>query len=162
MPVTLAEYRNRYPDSTFLIIGKGRTYFDYRELRGVRAPVIFINEAVRLEHFARDSAETFFFAHDAHMAELITPEMHSVPVLPRADAVSSGGRRQMIHFGRLDVARLPARVVCYEWGGRYSLSIGSIQNVLRRQCFLATVYDPGHRYPSSHSFVKEPKHLMVA
>jgi len=43
-----------------------------------------------------------------------------------------------------------------------SLTIGSMQNDLRRQCFLTTVSDLAHRCPSGDSFVKELKRLLVA
>jgi len=43
-----------------------------------------------------------------------------------------------------------------------SLSIGSMQNHLRRQTFLATVAEVEHRCPSGDSFVKELKRLLVA
>lgn len=43
-----------------------------------------------------------------------------------------------------------------------SLSIGSMQNALRRQTFLATIADVDRRCPSGDLFVKELKRLLVA
>jgi len=42
------------------------------------------------------------------------------------------------------------------------LSIGSMQNDLRRQTFLATIADVARRCPSGDSFVKELKRLVAA
>lgn len=43
-----------------------------------------------------------------------------------------------------------------------SLSLGSMQNDLRRRTFLATIADAERRCPSGDSFVKELKRLLVA
>jgi SRSO17 transposase len=45
---------------------------------------------------------------------------------------------------------------------RASLSVGSMQNALRRRTFLATIADVERRCPSGDSFVKELKRLLVA
>lgn len=123
---TLVDYVNRFPGRRFIVVGKGRTPFDYARLSETTDPVIFLNDAVQLAPLARRSSERFFFAHDARQAVWLPEHPDVTAVLARApDAVEE----DVVHphnqrlFAR-DLAAPPARLVTYEWGGRFGEEVG--------------------------------------
>jgi len=132
--VTIAKYTNKYPGSHWTIVGKGRTRFEYANLSRAPGPVIFINDAVRLEsHLA--GQPSFFFAHDTCQA-IWLDRIQSIPVLPASGAVDSAGvplisaglRRGVVKY-RWDEKwrRAPANVIDYtreDLGQLGSLFIG--------------------------------------
>ena len=122
----LVEYVNRYPRRRFIVVGKGRTPFDYARLAETTDPIIFLNDAVQLAPLARRSSERFFFAHDARQAVYLAEHPDVTAVLARApDAAEEGTVHP--HNQRLwarDLAAPPARLVTYEWGGRFGEEVG--------------------------------------
>jgi len=126
---TLAEYVNRYPGRRFVIVGKGRTAFDFGHLAETTDPVIFLNDAVQLAPLARRSSERFFFAQDARQAVYLAEHPDVTAVLARApDAAEEG----VVHphnqrlFARDLAAPAPGApgLVTYEWGGRFGEEVG--------------------------------------
>jgi len=108
------QYRDKYPNSRFTIVGKGPTRFDYANLGDIEGPIIFLNDAVQQEGLAGRSAETFLFSHDQCQMTWIEPGLTSTVVIPRANAVSSGGK-QLLSAEVLGERGNCARCITYEW-----------------------------------------------
>ena len=118
MTAAVGQYVNRYAGRRFVIIGKGPTRFQFENLTSVDDPIIFINDVVQFECFARHSVETFFFAHDTCQAVWLTPKLRSAAVIARAEAKDRTGRA-MLCAEELPGAGPPCSLVTYEWGGWY-------------------------------------------
>lgn len=77
----VSKLKDAFPLSTWTIVGKGPTGFDYSTLSEAPGPVVFINDAVQLEKYLRKDQPSFFFAHDSGQSCWIN-QIKSVPVLP--------------------------------------------------------------------------------
>jgi len=118
----IADYKNKFPGSHWTVVGKGRTRFDYPNLRHAPGPVIFINDAVQLEKHL-DGQPAFFFAHDIGQAYWLG-RIKALPVLPATGAIDSLGV-PLIGAGRR------RRVVKYEWDETYRDSPINVINYTR-------------------------------
>jgi len=83
--VALASFANRFAGKTGIVVGRGPTTFDFRDLDKADGPVFFINDAVALERYVSHD-DSFFFALDHPQAHwLRRTEIHepirSLPVL---------------------------------------------------------------------------------
>jgi hypothetical protein len=78
--IPFPDFNGKYTGQSCYVIGRGKTGFDYEKLAAVSEPILFINDAVCLEKYAR--SETFFFAHDAQMLVWLNGSSRSTAVVP--------------------------------------------------------------------------------
>jgi len=123
---TLGDYADKYTGQRFVVLGKGRTTFDYHNLSAVTSPICFVNDAIQFAPLATRSVERFFIAHDRKQAIWLTAGLGFT-------AVMLGGRpkklwnRDDTHpvWKRLFADELPATmrdaqpIVTFRWGGRH-------------------------------------------
>lgn len=130
----LADYMDKYPRRRFVIVGRGPTSFDYEQLRQVADPVIFINDAVQLEHLAESAPETFFFAHDQCQKVWLTPELESTAVLPLSGPrPEPGAHQRRLFVTDTPEARSVQSLITYTWGSRYLAGGRKLSTVSRAE-----------------------------
>jgi len=77
----LVDFCNKHAGKTAVIVGRGPTRFDYRDLARVDGPVMFVNDAVAMECHLGPEQSSYFFALDRKMAVWL-PKIKSIAVLP--------------------------------------------------------------------------------
>jgi len=112
----ISSFKNRYQGEPCVIVGKGRTDFDYQDLDQFPHPVIFINDAIDKERFAWRAAERFFFAHDAWQVYWLLEPRDSTAVIPRYAQNDPRVNRLKLSAVELPLVAFRNNIVCYEWG----------------------------------------------
>ena len=115
----LLDYRNKYPKSTWVIVGKGPNHFQFENLASVKGPVIFLNDAVQFERHATSSVETFFFAHDCRQAEWLKPDhgLKSTVVMATGATWDKQHERRMLSVDKDIPDGFTRPLDIYRWGG---------------------------------------------
>jgi hypothetical protein len=81
MPLlNLADYQGVYHNRVAWIVGRGKTQYDYADLAKTTDPVIFINDAVSLEHLLNDQQESFVVFLDKCMRVWLQQPIRSIAV----------------------------------------------------------------------------------
>jgi len=62
----LVDFCNKHAGKTAVIVGRGPTRFDYRDLARVDGPVMFVNDAVAMECHLGPEQSSYFFALTNH------------------------------------------------------------------------------------------------
>lgn len=78
----LAGLCNRHAGETAVVVGRGPTSFDYRQLSEFTGPVFFLNDAVQLDQHVAGAA--YLVAVDNEMVRLLHRPLKATPVLPRS------------------------------------------------------------------------------
>jgi len=81
--VNLYDFVCKHAGQTGWVVGKGRTSYDYADLRNVDGPVFFINDAVALESHLRLEQDSYLTFLDPVMAVWLTKPVRSVIICPR-------------------------------------------------------------------------------
>ena len=146
---TFGDYLNKYAGYRFVIVGKGPTPVDYKSLSHITGPVIFLNDAVGLEHLAPNSVERFFMTAHAIMGVYITPERKSTIVLPSEQLTDKPIKQRSLRVRRDGTIsssdyslRDLDRVVLYKWGTPIR-DVASLSLTRSEAVKLDTLYDAG-------------------
>ena len=86
----LEALRDRHAGAIAVVVGKGPTLFDYRQLATAGDAAVFINDAVALETNLAPGQLSYMFAHDPIQSAWFSRGIRSVPVLPRDGKVVTG------------------------------------------------------------------------
>jgi len=113
----VGEYLNKYKGRRFVIVGKGKTQFDYRRLADIADPIIFINDAVQLAGTATRAAEKFFFTHTPGQLLWLKNLGGATPVLTGGPARGKAGTLEMASWSLVPESDRPGNAVEYAWGG---------------------------------------------
>lgn len=103
-------FRDAHAGATAVVVGKGPTLFDYRDLAAVADAAVFVNDAVALETNLTPAQPSWMFVHDPGQAAWFARGVRSVPVIPRDGKIVRGEDDPV-------VAALAA-VVFYRWRTR--------------------------------------------
>ena len=135
---TVERYMDRWPDSSWLIVGKGATPAAYENLREHEGPIIWINDAIQFsgtgtpgEAELGGARPQFWFAHDRCQRVWLQkepapgtarPAEGNKAVLAAEGAVDSAGK-PLLSGADLTAGETGMEIITYQWGGWYGLDV---------------------------------------
>lgn len=95
---TLADFEQKFQSKTALVLGSGTTNYDYENIKFHDGPIVFINDTIKISHFASANPNIFFCTLHASTFEYFINTTEATLIIPNSHFYAHYAPKQVLLY----------------------------------------------------------------